>query len=148
MTDNHLTQICEIEYPSLEYLELWLGKQDTEKVVDSLTPILSGKSCPNLLYLGLIGSENTNAIARVVTQSPIIERLKVLDLANGTLSNAGVIALRNCPAVNRLDTLNVSKNRLTTNMIERLSQLNCQVITDSQFHVRVVFRQVRSYICQ
>ncbi len=27
LKDNHLTQICEIEYPSLEYLELWLGKQ-------------------------------------------------------------------------------------------------------------------------
>lgn len=136
LTDNHIAQICKLEYPSLEYLELWLGRQDTRKIVESLTPILSGESCPNLLYLGLIGSENTNAIAVALTKSPIIERLKVLDLGNGTLSNSGVIALVKCPAVNRLHTLNVSENRLKPNMIEQLSQLNCQVIAESQFHNR------------
>lgn len=134
--DNHLSQICEIEYPSLEYLELWLGRQNTEKIVESLAPVLSGKSCPNLLYLGLIGSANTNAIARAITQSPIIERLKVLDLTNGNLNYAGARALLECSAVNRLHTLKVSKNQLHERMIQRLIGLNCQVITDSRFHDR------------
>ena len=141
LTDNNPSQICELEYPSLEYLELWLGRRDTEKIVESLAPIISGKSCPNLLYLGLIGSVNTNAIARAVTQSPIIERLKVLNLANGTLSNAGVTALLECSAVNRLHTLNVSGNGLRTDRIARLFRLNCQVITDSQYHERYYLTQ-------
>lgn len=85
-----------------------------------------------------MGSNNTNAIARAIANSSIIERLKVLELGSGNLSNAGVLALLNCPAVNNLHTLNVSENRLTPNMIEQLSQLRCQVIVDSQFHDRYI----------
>ena len=136
LTDNHITQLCKLEYPSLEYLELWLARKDTNKVVESLIPILSGESCPNLLYLGLIGSNNTNAIVTAIAKSAIIKRLKVLDLGSGNLSNAGVITLLNCPAVNNLHTLNVSENRLEPDMIEQLSQLKCQVIADSQFRDR------------
>lgn len=136
LTDNHITQLCKLEYPSLEYLELWLGRKDTPKIVESLSPIFSAQACPNLLYLGLIGSENTNAIAAAIAKSSIIKQLKVLALGSGNLSNAGVLALLDCPAVNNLHTLNVSENRLKPNMLDKLSQLKCQVIADSQFHDR------------
>lgn len=136
LTDDRIAQICQFEYPSLEYLELWLGRKDTLKIVEIISPILSGECCPNLLYLGLIGSENTNAIVTAIAKSEIIKHLKVLDLASGNLSNAGVLTLLDCPAVNNLHTLNVSENQLQPNMIEKISQLKCQVIADSQFHDR------------
>ncbi len=137
ISDSNLAQICNLDLPSLEYFELWLGRQVTAKAaIDGLNPVLSGQSCPNLVYLGLIGSENTNAIAKAVTEAPIIEQIRVLDLSGGTLSNAGALALLNCPAVNRLHTLNVSENRLPANMIQQLSQLNCRVIAESQFRDR------------
>jgi hypothetical protein len=136
ISNTSLAQICNLDLPALEYLELWLNRRDTydtaEATIDSLTRVLSGQSCPNLMYLGLIGSENTDAIVKAVSESVIIERIKVLDLSSGTLSNAGAITLLNCPAVNRLHTLNVSENRLSTNMIQQLSKLNCRVIAESQ----------------
>ncbi|MFL9460596.1 HEAT repeat domain-containing protein [Scytonema tolypothrichoides VB-61278_2] len=134
LTDEHVAEICQLEYPSLEYLELWLGRRDTEKIVKSLAPLLSGKSCPNLIYLGLIGSENTNAIARAISCSEIIKRLKVLDLGKGKLTVAGVTDLLKCPTIENLHTLNVSENCLRPIAIEQLSHINCQVIANSQFH--------------
>ncbi|MUG97545.1 hypothetical protein F7734_36565 [Scytonema sp. UIC 10036] len=134
LTDEHIAEICQIEYPSLEYLELWLGRRDTEKIVKSLAPLLSGKSCPNLVYLGLIGSENTNAIARSISRSEIIKRLKVLDLGKGKLTFAGVTDLLKCPTIQNLHTLNVSENCLPPIALDQLFNLNCQLIADSQFH--------------
>jgi hypothetical protein len=56
----------------------------------------------------------------------------VLDLKLGTLGDEGAEALLNCPAVNHLDTLNVAKNFLSDEMVERLKQLNVEAIADDQ----------------
>lgn len=133
ISDSNLAQICNLDLPSLEYIELWLGKSDSGKgTIDSLTPALLGKSFPKLAYLGLIGSQNTNTIAQAVASSLIIGSLKVLDLSRGNLSDAGAIALLKEPAINWLHTLKVSNNSLSTSMIGRLSQLNCRVIWEPE----------------
>lgn len=128
------TQICALDLPVLEYLELWIGRGYTPDYteIDSLRPIVFGESFPNLSYLGLRSSEYADRIASIVVQSPIIDRLKVLDLSMGTLTDEGAEALLNYPAINQLHTLNVAKNYLSTNMIQRFSQLNCRVIAEPQ----------------
>ena len=136
LTDSHIAEICQSEFPSLEYLELWLGRRHTEKAVQILKPIFSGQSCPNLAYLGLISSEFTDALAKAVAKSSIVERLRILDLRRGTLGNRGAMALLDSPAINRLHTLNVSENLIPQNMVEKLSQLNCQLIAGGQFRDR------------
>jgi hypothetical protein len=130
ITDRNFAQICALTLPALEYLELWLGRQLSS--IDSLTPILLGESFPNLSYLGLRSSEETDRIASSLVQSPIIDRLAVLDLSMGTLTDEGAETLLNCPAIARLHTLNVSNNRLSEYMIEELSELKCRVIADAQ----------------
>lgn len=142
-----IDQICALELPALEYLELWLGSDEyyyysgdyseegcsiEYSALKNLMPIISGEAFPELKYLGLCSSEYSDAIAEAIVDSPLINRLAVLDLSMGTLTDEGAKALLNCPAINRLHTLNVAGNILSTTMIQRLSQLNCQVIAQPQ----------------
>ncbi len=134
LSRNVIAQICAGYLPALEHLELWLGSEDYggDSSIDDLEPILSGQLFPNLTYLGLCDSQYSDDIAKAIAQAPIIERIKVLDLKLGTLGDEGAEALLNCRAVNRLDTLNVSENFLSDEMVERLKQLDVEVIVDEQ----------------
>jgi len=135
ITEQAIGQICTLNIPALEYFELWLGKAENNYYsvsTNRLLPVLHGDSFPNLNYLGVRNSEYTGDIAFEVVQSPMIERLAVLDLSMGDLVDAKAEALLNCPAINRLHTLNVSMNNLSPNMIQQLSQLNCRVIAEPQ----------------
>lgn len=134
LSPNTIAQICAGHLPALEHLELWLGSDyyGGNSSVDDLQPILSGNLFPKLTYLGLCDSEYSDSIAKAIVQSPIIERIKVLDFKFGTLGDEGAEALLNCPAVSRLDTLNVTENYLSEEMIEQLNHLNIEVIADDQ----------------
>ena len=129
-----IAQICELELPALEYLELWLGSYGYggTSSIEDLMPILSGELFPKLKYLGLRNSEYSDDIAFAIAQSPVIEQIVELDFSMGTLGDEGGEALLNCPAVNQLYTLNVSDNCLTDEIVERLNQLEIEVICDSQ----------------
>jgi hypothetical protein len=132
-TDN-FAQICALELPNLECLELWLGRGlgHSTFIMDRLIPILFGESFPNLAYLGLRSSEFSDLLAENIVQSPIIERLLVLDLSKGNLSHNGAGDLLNCPAINQLHTLNIANNCVSESMVQLLLQLNCQLIADEQ----------------
>ena len=147
-----IDQICELELPVLEYLELWLGNDEyyepasifygnenddsfnniEKSALNNLMPIITGKVFPKLKYLGLRSCNYSNAIAELIVHSPLLDNLKVLDLSMGNLSNEGAEFLLNCPKINQLHTLNVSKSILSSNMIEKLSNLKCRVITEPQ----------------
>ena len=134
ISGNNFAQICSLELPNLECLELWLGRQlDLSKFVrNMLKPIFCGEKFPNLAYLGLRSSECSDLLAIDIVQSSIMERLLVLDLSMGNLSDRGAQALLNCPAINQLHTLNISNNCVSEGMVQRLLQLNCQVIAYEQ----------------
>ena len=133
LTSKDVAHICALDLPALEYFELWMSHKATpESIIDSLTPVLSGKSFPNLIYLGLRSFEHADEIVEALVQSPLLDRLAVLDLSMGTLTDKGAEILLQCPAIDRLHTLNVSMNCLSTNMIQKLSGLNCWVISQPQ----------------
>ncbi len=134
LSRDTIAQIFAGNLPALEHLELWLGSDyyGGDSSVDDLRPILSGNLFPKLTYLGLCDSQYSDDIAKAIAQSPIIERIKVLDLKLGTLGDEGAQALLNCPAVNHLATLNVAENFLSDEMVERLEQLDVEIITDDQ----------------
>ena len=50
----------------------------------------------------------------------------------GFLTDAGATALLNCPAVNNLDILSVANNCLTNSMVDKLMQLDTEVVADNQ----------------
>jgi len=125
-----IAQICALELPALQHLELWLGnnRYGRNSSIDDLMPIISGELFPTLSYLGLRNSEYSNDIARALVSTPAIKFINILDLAMGTLSDEGAEALLNCSYVNKLDILNLTHNYLSAAMIGRLSELDCQLI--------------------
>ncbi|MEH2074014.1 MAG: hypothetical protein V7K57_06425 [Nostoc sp.] len=128
-----IAQVCNLELPSLEYLELWGGRCRYSRThFNYFEQLFSGELFPNLSYLGLPSFENTDAIVEALVESPIIERLAVLDISMGTLTDSGAEILLNCPSVNRLYTLNISKNCISPQMLQKLSQLGCRLVADSQ----------------
>lgn len=134
LSRNTIAQIFAGNLPALEHLELWLGSDyyGGDSSVDDLRPLLSGNLFRKLTYLGLCNSKYSDDIAQAIVQAPIIERIQVLDLSLGTLGDEGAEALLNCPAVKQLNTLNVAENFLSDEMLERLKQLNIEVIADEQ----------------
>ena len=123
-----LSKICALDLPALEYLEVW-----GDRSVSAATSVLTGRLFPNLSYLGLPSFEYTDKLAGAIAQSPILVRLTVLDISLGNLTDKGAEILLKCPAINRLHTLNVAKNCLSTEMVQRLSKLNCRVIAEPQY---------------
>ncbi|MGB3651588.1 MAG: HEAT repeat domain-containing protein, partial [Rivularia sp. (in: cyanobacteria)] len=128
-----IANILSTKLPALEHLELWLGNEEYggNSSVNDLIPLLSGDLFPNLTYLGLRNSEYADDIATVLVDSPIINRIKVLDLSMGNLGDEGAEALLNCPAVNDLAILNVSDSCLTDEMFDKLNDLDVEVFAQT-----------------
>ena len=115
--------------PELEHLELWLGDENygaNTEMVD-LAPIFSGRLFPKLVRLGLCDTELSDAIAVAVAHSPLIERLEVLDLSLGTLSDDGLAALLASPHVAKLQFLDIHHHYCSEEMISKLEALGVEV---------------------
>jgi len=135
ISSGFILNFDKLELPGLEYLDLKCrnsGNIDIQPDINYLKHICSGNCLPNLRYLGLRGGEDYNKIASFVVGSGILNRLIVLDLSDGDLGDKGAESLFNCPITNRLHTLNLSKNRLSPDMVNKLSQLKSRVIAESQ----------------
>lgn len=121
--------ICMSEFPSLEYLELWLGTENYggNSTVRDLQPILSGRLFPKLKYLGLRNAEHANEIAAVVVNSPIVERIETLDLSLGVLTDEAGEALLKTPTGGALKRLNLHHNYFSDGMLRKLKALPINV---------------------
>ncbi|AFY57542.1 hypothetical protein Riv7116_5145 [Rivularia sp. PCC 7116] len=134
LSSETVAQICNMNLPALEHLELWLGSDSYGgdcRIVD-VKPILEDLIFADLNYLGLRNSEFADDIAEAVVKSPLIETISVLDLSLGNLSDKGAEYLLNCAAVNELDILNVSEARLSDEMVGKLSKLDCRLLAEKQ----------------
>ncbi|WP_310425662.1 hypothetical protein [Chamaesiphon sp. VAR_48_metabat_135_sub] len=136
---NHQTllDINQLKLPSLEYLELWLGSPEygANSSIEDLIPMISSEKFSQLKYLGFKNCDYTDDIAFALAKSPFLENLIELDLSMGTLGNDGLLALLNSPAIEYLDTLNISENFITRGFIENILptfELNCKLIIDRQ----------------
>ncbi|MCJ8280619.1 MAG: hypothetical protein MJK14_12145 [Rivularia sp. ALOHA_DT_140] len=137
ITDKNLASLCNLNLPSLEYLEIWVSRNKLKEVnIEILEPILSGKYCKNLAYLAIRKSNNTSQLAKAIINSPIMKNLKIIELTDGNMGSGGAMYIVDSPQINNLHTLNLSRNRLQTKMIQKLSELNCEVITKGQFSDR------------
>ena len=93
--------VSNAELPQLEHLELWLGDENYGREVgpEHFERILSGELFPRLRHLGLRNAENADAIAAAVAKSPLLKRIRVLDLSLGTLGDEGARALLASPTL-------------------------------------------------
>jgi hypothetical protein len=117
------------ELPALEHLELWLGTDNygaTTTMAD-LEPLFASDLFPNLRSLGLRDSDLEDEIAQAAAHSPLLERVRVLDLSLGVLTDAGAQALVDSPAVLRLEKLDIHHHYCSEEMVARLEGLGIQV---------------------
>jgi uncharacterized protein (TIGR02996 family) len=115
--------------PALEHLEIWLGTSEygADTTVADLKDLLTGKAMPALRYLGLRNGEIADDIAEALANSPLLERLHVLDLSLGTLGDCGATALLANPAVARLEKLDIHHHYVSPALVERLEALGISV---------------------
>ncbi|MDZ8032976.1 STM4015 family protein [Nostoc sp. DedSLP04] len=134
LSRDTVAQICQMNLPALEHLELWFGSEDYggDCWFEDLNPIIFAEKFSNLVYLGLRNSQFTDEIVSVIVGSPILDYISVLDLSMGTLTDAGAEELLNCSAINNLDILNISENFLSQEMIDKFSGLDVRVLANNQ----------------
>lgn len=131
---NVLREIAAAQLPELQHLELYLGTPNYgwDGTIDDVRPLLAGNLFPKLKYLGLRDSEIADEVAAAVCSSPLVERVEVLDLSLGILTDAGGEALLRCPAVARLKGLNLQHHYLSNAVMQRLAALPLPVNVDDQ----------------
>jgi hypothetical protein len=133
ITQVNIEQLCSMNLPALDYLELWFGqKKYYRSAMELLIPILAGYTYPKLKYLGLCSSEEVGTLVREIINAPIMEHLAVLDLKMGTLSDIDIDPLLDAEATANLKVLNVTGNYLSNEAIARLSQRSYRVISNFQ----------------
>lgn len=131
--------ILKAKLPELETLVLWLGSPDygATFTLDDLKPFYDPKQFPNLKHLGLCNSEIADAIAIFMATAPLLQRLDVLDLSMGTLSDEGALALLTSPHIKSLKKLDIHYHFCSDAMVSKLRDLKTvgvEVdISDGQF---------------
>lgn len=134
MSRETVTDVLAAKLPSLAHLQLYLGTSDygATSSVDDLAPLLAGGLFPHLRYLGLQNSEYADQIAAAVATSPLLQRLEVLDLSLGVLTDDGGRALLASPGVRNLRRLDLSHHYLSPEVIAQFSELGIDVdLTDA-----------------
>ncbi|MVN86336.1 hypothetical protein GO986_06115 [Deinococcus sp. HMF7620] len=115
-------QVLTADLPALRHLELYLGTEDygATNSADDLTPILDGTQFPRLTYLGLKNSDHQDQIAQLLVAAPVTQRLEVLDLSMGVLTDEGGRALLDNPALGHLKKLDLAFNWLSDEVRDQL----------------------------
>jgi len=91
LPEDPLRDIFAAKLPKLEHLELWLGDNSYGAVPPSfLKPLLTYNPFPKLRTLGLRNYEFIDMLCESLIQAPILDEIRVLDLSNGNLSDAGL----------------------------------------------------------
>jgi hypothetical protein len=127
-------QVASADLPRLEHLELWLGSDNYggDSNLKDLDPILDDRF-PSLRRLGLRNSQYTDHIAAAIIDSPVIDRIEVLDLSFGILTDVGGAALLASPRIARLKKLDLHYHFLSEDMVEAFQELGIEVdLSDSR----------------
>ncbi|MGD1217127.1 STM4015 family protein [Streptomyces krungchingensis] len=110
------------DLPALEHLDLWLGTPDYggDSEAADLEPILSGARLLRLRHLALRNSEMQDAVAAAVAAAPVVDRLDVLDLSMGVLTDEGAAALLGGQPLTHLKKLDLHHHYLSKPVEDRV----------------------------
>jgi hypothetical protein len=113
---EELDAIHAARWPRLEHLELWLGASDAggAATLDDIARIARGDHTPRLAHLGIVNSELADDAIAILASSPLLPRLRTLDLSRGTMHTRGAAALfTHSAAFAHLEWIDVSENLLS-----------------------------------
>jgi hypothetical protein len=143
-----ISDVCQAHLPRLTHLELWLGTESYGGYsgVGDLAPILSGERFPALRYLGLRNSEYADDIARALLDAPIVDRLQVLDLSLGNLTDEGGELLLKNPRLAGLERLALYHHYLSPQLASRLKAMaGVAVVTEHELDRRIRYNEGARY---
>jgi len=122
-------EIAAADLPQLEQLELWLGTElyGGDVTIEDIRAPLDSEGYPQIKHLGLRNCEILDDVVAVLVDSPLIERLRVLDLSLGCLSDKGAEHLLACPAVAKLEELDIHYHFVSNPMVQRLEALGIEI---------------------
>lgn len=134
MDRSVVQDILRSHLPALEHLELWTGSEDygANCTVEDFATLFTGNLFPNLRYLGLRNSEIASDLASALSQSPLLERLQVLDLSLGLFDDTGAGALLNSSALRHLKKLDIHHHYCSEEMMQRLQASGIEVNVSEQ----------------
>jgi hypothetical protein len=148
LPDSVVKDITSSKLPSLKHLELYLGTDNYgwDSSVEALQPILSGSLFPNLSYLGLRDANIADELAPAVAAAPILDRIKILDMSLGTMTDEGGRALLASSGVAKLDELILNHHFMSKEVVKQLQNLSPKVDTDDAQEADVYGDEVYRYI--
>ncbi|GAA5527111.1 hypothetical protein [Herpetosiphon gulosus] len=129
-------ELAAANLPALEHLELWLGcaYHGGDSTVADLQPILNGIGLPNLITLALRNCDYADDLAQALANAPILERIKILDLSLGNLSDVGAEALFGSPSIRKFDMLVLHHHYMSDDMLDCWAAIDLAVeISVQQF---------------
>jgi uncharacterized protein (TIGR02996 family) len=123
---------------NLEHLSLWphmLEPGDTGAYItaEAARALVRSTHLPRLRVLELRNSDLGDAGCQEIVRSGLLKRLKVLDLTNGRVTDAGARTLAACPDLKDLELLNVSGNMLTEEGVAALRATGIRVESAQQY---------------
>ncbi len=139
---NNIEAIAKAKWPSLVELVLFLGTErygadataaDVEALLDN--------EFPKLERLALCNSEIPDAIVRTLAKSPLLARLKELDLSKGTMTDEDARPLvESFAKFQHLEKLDLSENYLSPATTAVLGSANCdEQYFDDMVHERAQY---------
>lgn len=117
-----IQDICNMELPALELIDLWLGTENYgfEATADDLKPLIIGKAYPDQSYpfpkltsLGLCNSDIADELAELFIDGAIVlKQIKTLDMSMGTMTNRGIEAFLQVPDFGTLKKIDLHNNAI------------------------------------
>lgn len=131
LTEGVLREALEANAP-LTHLELWMGDENygANTSIEDFRGLLAGGLFPQLQTLALKNCQYTDELAEALATSPIMDRISVLDLSLGTLSNRGAEALLNSGKLGRLKKLDISHHYVSPDLLEKLRAAVPELVAD------------------
>ena len=117
-----LHELAESNLPALEDLEVWLGEENYggDSTVEDVAALLRPGRFPKLNRLAIKNCPFQNDVAALLAASPILERIKHLDIGMGSLTDEGVDALIAGGKLGGLESVSLDHHFVSDAAIERL----------------------------
>jgi len=103
-------------------LELWIGEDDADAPsIARILPLLTATATPALCHLGIVGSNLVAKLIPALAGSPVLGRLRSLDLSRGELDDPTML-LAYAVAFAHLESLDLGHNCLSPGQCETIRE--------------------------
>ncbi len=116
----------------IEHFEVWLGSDEygANTSIEDFADLFADRLFPQLHTLGLCNSQYADALAEGITASALLDRIKVLDLSGGALTDKGARALIASGKLGHLERLDITFHYVSPEVVQELARHTPNLIAD------------------